>query len=121
MSSGFISRIEAKFATGATQPTRIAGGSARVIAVEAKTAARVTVIVRARRMATSLKRLESHRDTRLGKIGLRLAEAVDAEMEDRGRQHRCGVAIANALDQMIEGADAAGGDHRNPDRVGDCP
>src|SRR6516225_4325412 len=40
-------------------------------------------------------------------------------MEDRRREHRGGVSVANAFDQMIEGADTARGDHRHPDRVGD--
>ena len=50
-----------------------------------------------------------------------LASRTDvlAEMEDRGRQHRGGVAVADALDQMIESADAARGDHRHRHRVGD--
>ena len=50
---------------------------------------------------------------------LGLAHRVLAEMEDRGRQHRGGVTVADALDQMIEIADAAGGDHRHRHRVGD--
>ena len=40
-------------------------------------------------------------------------------MEDRRRQHRGGVAVADALDQVIEIADAAGRDHRHRHRIGD--
>ena len=49
---------------------------------------------------------------------LACAHRVLAEMEDRRRQHRGGVAVADALDQMIEIADAARGDHRHRHRVG---
>ena len=38
---------------------------------------------------------------------------VVAEMEDRGGEHRGGAAVADALEQMVERADAAGGDHRD--------
>ena len=37
----------------------------------------------------------------------RLGDRVRAEMEDRGCQHRGGMAVANALDEMIERADTA--------------
>jgi hypothetical protein len=43
---------------------------------------------------------------------------VLAEMEDRGRQHRGGVAVADARDQVIEIADAAGRESPAPHRVG---
>src|SRR5271155_5718327 len=44
---------------------------------------------------------------------LRLAHRILAEVKDRGRKHGTGVAVADALDEMIEIADAAGGDHRH--------
>ena len=40
-------------------------------------------------------------------------------MEDRGRQHRRRVTFDDALDQMIQRPDAARGDHRDGDGVGD--
>ena len=40
-------------------------------------------------------------------------------MEDRGGEHRGGMAVADALDQMLERADAARGDHRHRHRIGD--
>ena len=51
----------------------------------------------------------------------RLADRVGAEMEDRGGEHRAGMAVANARDQMVEIADAAGCDDRNGDSVRDRP
>ena len=39
-------------------------------------------------------------------------------MEDRGGEHGARMALADALDQMIERADAARGDDRHRDRVG---
>src|SRR5882672_12926929 len=50
---------------------------------------------------------------------LGLAYGKFAEVEYRGRQHRGGVALADAVDQMVEIADAAGGDDRYGDTVGD--
>src|SRR5690349_501142 len=58
-------------------------------------------------------------DTGTGQMRLRLADAIGAEMEDRRRQHGGGVAVADALDEMVERADAARGDDRNGDGVGD--
>ena len=52
---------------------------------------------------------------------LGLANRVGAEMEDRGGEHRAGMAVANAFDQMVEGADAAAGDDRRAHGVGDGP
>ncbi len=42
-----------------------------------------------------------------------------AEMKNGGRQHRGGMALAHTLDQMIERADPARGDNRNPDGIRD--
>src|SRR5262245_13324635 len=39
-------------------------------------------------------------------------------MEDRGRQYRGGVPVANALDEMIEIADAARCNHRYGNAIG---
>src|SRR4051812_15440595 len=52
---------------------------------------------------------------------LRLADRVGAEMEDRCGEHGAGMAVANAGDQMVEIADAAGCDDWNGDRVRDRP
>src|SRR4051812_9353653 len=41
------------------------------------------------------------------------------EVEDRRCQHCGSMALADAVDQMIEVADASGGDHRNRDAVSD--
>src|SRR5215831_13799720 len=50
---------------------------------------------------------------------LGFADAVLSEMEDRGREHRSGMAVANALDEVLERADTARGDDRHADAVGD--
>jgi len=52
-------------------------------------------------------RIEPHRQSGFRHVVLCLAHRVCAEMEDRGGEHRGGVAVADALDQMIEIADAA--------------
>src|SRR5882724_12158476 len=49
---------------------------------------------------------------------LGLAYGKFAEMEYRGRQHRGGVALADAVDEVIEIADAAGRDYRYGNTVG---
>src|SRR5450755_3929211 len=64
-------------------------------------------------------RIEPHRQPGLRHVGLRLAHAVLAEMKDGCRQDGGRMAVADALDQMIEGADAARRDHRHRHRVGD--
>ena len=40
-------------------------------------------------------------------------------MEDRRGEHRAGAPFLHASDEVVEIADAAGGDDRNGDRVGD--
>src|SRR3546814_11057904 len=40
-------------------------------------------------------------------------------MEDRGGEHGGSVTLAHAVDQIVEAADAARGDHRHAARVGD--
>ena len=40
-------------------------------------------------------------------------------MEDRGGEHGARMAVADALDQMVERADAARGDHRHAHGIGD--
>ena len=42
-----------------------------------------------------------------------------AEVEYRGGQHRGGVALADAVDEMVEVTDAAGRDYRYGNTVGD--
>ena len=46
-------------------------------------------------------------------------DRVAAVMEDRGGEGGVGAALDDALGEVLEGADAAGGDHRDRDRVGD--
>src|SRR5882724_2417617 len=50
---------------------------------------------------------------------LGLAYGKFAEMEYRGRQHRGGVTLADAVDEVVEIADAAGRDYRYGNTVGD--
>src|ERR1700688_1322084 len=64
-------------------------------------------------------RIEPHRQAGPGHIVLGLAHGIFAEVEDRRRQHGAGMAVADAFDQVVEIADAARGDHRHGDRVGD--
>ncbi len=64
-------------------------------------------------------RAEPHRQAGRGHVRLGLADGEGAEMEDRGGQHRGGVAVADAFDEMVQRADAARGDHRHAHRVGD--
>jgi hypothetical protein len=47
-----------------------------------------------------------------------LADRIGSKVENRGGENGGGVAIANALDQVIERADAARSDHRDPHRIG---
>src|SRR3954453_5326486 len=42
-------------------------------------------------------------------------------MEDRGGQHGGGAPVADTVDEMVEIADATGGDHGNGNAVGDRP
>src|SRR6516162_7865996 len=64
-------------------------------------------------------RIEPHGQAGTGHVALGLGDAVLAEVEDRGRQHRRGVAVADALDQVLERAHPARGDHRHRHRIGD--
>ena len=50
---------------------------------------------------------------------LGLGDGVLAEVEDRRRQHGIGAALEDALDEVVERADAAAGDHRHADGVDD--
>ncbi len=53
----------------------------------------------------------------MGHIVLGLPYGILAKVKDRCRQHRGGVAVADAFNQMIKVADPAGGDHRHGHRV----
>ena len=55
----------------------------------------------------------SYRNAGAGQMFLRLGDGELAEMEDRGGEHRRGAALDHALDQVVEGADAARGHHRH--------
>ena len=54
-----------------------------------------------------------------GHGGLGLGDGVLAEVEDRRRQHGVGAAVEHAVDEVVERADAAAGDDRHADGVGD--
>src|SRR5262245_58088245 len=64
-------------------------------------------------------RIEPQRQARFGHMALGLADRVFAVVEDRGREHGRGMALADALDQVIERAHAAARDHRHGHGVGD--
>jgi hypothetical protein len=51
--------------------------------------------------------VQAHGDPRLRHAGFSLPNREFTEMEDRSRQHRAGVALLHALDEMVEIADAA--------------
>ena len=48
-----------------------------------------------------------------------LGDRVLAEVEDRRRQHGVGAAVDDPLDEVLERADPAAGDHRHADRLAD--
>ena len=52
-------------------------------------------------------------------MSLGLADGEGAEVEDRGSQHGAGVAVANSGHEIVERANAAGGDHRHRNGIGD--
>src|SRR3546814_13761747 len=68
---------------------------------------------------SAMRALLAHRDAGLAHVRLGLADGELAEMEDRGGEHSGSVTLAHAVDQIVEAADAARGDHRHADRVGD--
>src|ERR687898_1940656 len=70
-------------------------------------------------MAATLR--SPHDDASRRHQGLRLGHGVLAEVEDRRRQHRVGPPFGDALDEVLERADATAGDHRDTDRGGDGP
>src|SRR5664279_267230 len=70
-------------------------------------------------MGVSLSRIEPHRQARFRHVLLGFPHAVLAEMEDRGRQHRRGVAVADTFNHMSKRAYPAGSDDRHRDGVGD--
>src|SRR6185295_13333303 len=63
--------------------------------------------------------IEPHRQPGAHHVLLGLPYGKFAEVEYRGGQHRGGVALADAVDQVIEIADAAGGNDRYGNTVGD--
>jgi regulator of protease activity HflC (stomatin/prohibitin superfamily) len=74
-------------------------------------------VAMAKNLGSADLRVEPHRQSGLGHKGLGVAHGKFAEVKDRGRQHGAGMAVANAFDQMLEIADAAGGDHRHGHRI----
>src|SRR3546814_20436362 len=52
-------------------------------------------------------------------MALRLTDAMPAEVENRGRQHRRGMARDYTFDEMVQIADTAGRHHRDGHRIGD--
>ena len=84
------------------QAVVIAGPSAsRVIAVQDSTGGAGQV------SGSVLARSPAHGQSRRGERGMRLGDGMLPEMEDRGRQHRGGVAVADARHHVVEVADAA--------------
>src|SRR5262249_46590941 len=61
----------------------------------------------------------AHGNTGLGHVLLGLADRIRSEMEDRGGEHGAGVSFGDAVDEMVERADAARGDDRYGHRIGD--
>src|SRR3546814_7498205 len=59
-----------------------------------------------------------HRYASGGKRLMRFSNAMLTEMKYGGRQHRAGMPLHHALDQMVQRADAAAGDHRDRNRIG---
>src|SRR5205823_2218474 len=51
-------------------------------------------------------------------LRLRFADGELAVMEDRRGEHRIGAATDDAVDQVLQRADAARCDHRDADRIG---
>ena len=67
-----------------------------------------------RRFEAPLRRLvQPHLQPCLRHVPLASRDRIGAEVEDRGGQHRAGMAVADAVDEMVESADAAGGDDRH--------
>src|SRR2546421_97355 len=64
-------------------------------------------------------RIEPHGQAGTGHVPLGLADAVLAEVEDRGCEHCRGVAVADAFDQVLQRAHPARGDHRHGHCIGD--
>src|SRR6516162_9741022 len=64
-------------------------------------------------------RIKPYWQCSLGHERLGITYGEFAEVEDRRGQHSAGVAVANALDQVLQIADAAGSDHRHGHRVRD--
>ena len=54
-----------------------------------------------------------------GEVGFDLGDGEGAEVEDGGGEDGVGVAFDDAGAEVVEGADAAGGDDGHGDRVGD--
>ena len=65
------------------------------------------------------RRLGANGDAGSRHVLLGFADGVGAEVEDGGGEHGAGVAVLHAIDEMVERADAARGDDRNGDGVGD--
>src|SRR5690606_12845013 len=54
-----------------------------------------------------------------GQVFLRLADGVFAKVENARGQHRVGTALQHAVNQVLQVADAAGGNHRHRHRIAD--
>src|SRR5262245_56658994 len=66
-------------------------------------------------MAETLRVDGPHGDAVLRHHCLRLRDRVLPEVEDRRRQHGIGTALDDPVDEVLERADPAAGDHRDPD------
>src|SRR3954453_2390615 len=63
--------------------------------------------------------IEPHRQPGAHHVVLGLTYGKFAEVEYRGRQHRGGVALTDAVHEVVEITDAAGRNYRHGDAVGD--
>src|SRR5690606_30321432 len=65
------------------------------------------------------RRQSTYHDTATGQVGLGFRHAVFAKVEDAGGQHRVGLAFEDPGSQVLQVADAAGGDHRDAHALAD--
>src|SRR5216683_7443623 len=72
-------------------------------------------------MTEETSRIEPHRQAGAGHMVFSLTNGKLPEMEDRGCQHRSRMSLADAIHQVVQIADAAGGDDRHRNTVRDLP
>src|SRR5690606_9463930 len=62
--------------------------------------------------------IEPHGNSRIGHVLFGFGDRIGSEMKDRGRKHGSRMPVANALHEVIQGADAARRDHRYANGIG---